>query len=92
MQTTYREPAIVSLVECQLETGRTHQVRVHLAAINHPVVGDAQYRGAREVVRAPRPMLHARVLAFAHPVTGERIEFESPLPEDFEAVLTGLSE
>ena len=92
VQTTYREPAIVSLVDCQLETGRTHQVRVHLAAINHPVVGDTQYGGAREVVRAPWPMLHARALAFRHPVTGERVELESPLPADFEAVLAGLSE
>ena len=53
VQMTYREPAVVSLVECQLETGRTHQVRVHLAAIHHPVVGDTQYRGAREAIRAP---------------------------------------
>ncbi len=92
VQTTYREPAVVSLVECQLETGRTHQVRVHFAAIHHPVVGDTQYRGAREAIRAPRPMLHARALAFRHPVTGERIELESPMPADFAAVLAGLSE
>jgi len=92
VQTTYREPAVVSLIECQLETGRTHQVRVHLAAIHHPVVGDTQYRGAREAIRAPRPMLHARALAFTHPVSGERVDLESPLPEDFEAVLAGLSE
>jgi 23S rRNA pseudouridine1911/1915/1917 synthase len=92
VQTTYREPAVVSLVECELETGRTHQVRVHLAAIHHPVVGDTQYRGAREGIRAPRPLLHARALAFRHPVTGERIELESPLPADFQAVLAGLTE
>jgi 23S rRNA pseudouridine1911/1915/1917 synthase len=92
VQTTFRDPAVVSLIECKLETGRTHQVRVHLAAINHPVVGDTQYRGAREGVRAPRPMLHARALAFRHPVTDEPVSLESPLPPDFEAVLAGLTE
>ncbi len=92
VEETYRSPAIASLLECRLETGRTHQVRVHLAAINHPVVGDARYGGNREAIRAPRPLLHARALAFAHPVSGERVELESPLPSDFEAVLAGLSE
>jgi len=92
VQATYREPAVISLVRCELETGRTHQVRVHLAAIHHPVVGDTQYRGAREAIRAPRPMLHAQALAFRHPVTGERVELESPLPADFQAVLARLSE
>ncbi len=59
VQTVYREPALVSLLECRLETGRTHQVRVHLAAIHHPIVGDGRYGGQREPLHAPRPMLHA---------------------------------
>lgn len=91
----YTEPAELTLVECRLETGRTHQVRVHLAAIGHPVVGDARYggarhRGARPVVGAARPFLHASRLGFDHPGTGERCRFESPLPPDLEAVLATL--
>jgi 23S rRNA pseudouridine1911/1915/1917 synthase len=86
----YREPAEVTLVECRLETGRTHQVRVHLAAIGHPVVGDARYGGARSLLSVDRPFLHAAQLAFDHPSTGERCRFESPLPADLEAVLVPL--
>jgi 23S rRNA pseudouridine1911/1915/1917 synthase len=92
VQTVYREPALVSLLECRLETGRTHQVRVHLAAIHHPIVGDGRYGGQREPLHAPRPLLHARALKFVHPVTGEAIELESPLPADFRAVLAELRE
>jgi len=92
VEKVYRRPALVSLLECRLETGRTHQVRVHLAAIHHPVVGDARYGGAREPLRVARPLLHARALAFVHPSTGERIEVEAPLPSDFRAVLESLSE
>ncbi len=88
----YHSPATVSLLGCQLETGRTHQVRVHLSAIHHPVVGDRRYGGTREQIHAPRPMLHARALAFAHPVSGDRVEVEAPLPSDFRAVLAGLGE
>ena len=80
----FREPAALSLVECRLETGRTHQIRVHLAAIGHPVVGDATYGGARERLGLSRPFLHARSLAFDHPVTGARGRFDSPLPDDLE--------
>ncbi len=71
------------------ETGRTHQIRVHLAHIGHPVIGDRVYGGRREQRRtasgevAERHMLHARRLAFHHPTTGEWLEFEAPLPEDF---------
>ena len=83
----YTEPADLTLVECRLETGRTHQVRVHLAAIAHPIVGDARYGGGRPVVPARRPFLHASTLGFDHPGTGERRRFESPLPPDLEAVL-----
>ena len=57
--TTYRDPVVVSLLECRLETGRTHQIRVHLSAIDHPVVGDVRYGGARPALPAPRPWLHA---------------------------------
>ena len=80
----------VTLVECKLETGRTHQVRVHLAAIGHPVVGDARYGGARATLPVERPFLHSAHLAFDHPTTGERCRFESPLPPDLEAVLVSL--
>jgi 23S rRNA pseudouridine1911/1915/1917 synthase len=70
----------VALLECQLETGRTHQIRVHLAAIGHPVVGDPAYgRGGRG---PGRPFLHAHRLAFAHPRSGERQAFEAALPEE----------
>jgi 23S rRNA pseudouridine1911/1915/1917 synthase len=86
------EPAPLTLLDCRLETGRTHQIRAHLAAIGHPVVGDDRYGGARPAVLAlARPFLHARLLAFDHPRTGERMLFESPLPPDLAAVLTALS-
>lgn len=86
----------LTLVECRLETGRTHQVRVHLAAIGHGVVGDGRYGGARygmgagAVPPGARPFLHASRLGFDHPGTGERLRFESPLPPDLEAVLATL--
>ncbi len=86
----HSQPAETTLVSCKLETGRTHQVRVHLAAIGHPVVGDARYGGARLSVPVDRPFLHAAQLAFDHPTTGERCRFESPLPPDLEAVLASL--
>jgi 23S rRNA pseudouridine1911/1915/1917 synthase len=88
----FRHPAASALVECQLETGRTHQIRVHLSAIGNPVVGDPQYKGGRASIHAPRPMLHAARLAFEHPGTGERVEFEAPLPSDMAAVLATLEE
>jgi RluA family pseudouridine synthase len=82
-----------SLVEAELETGRTHQIRAHLAAIGHPVVGDRRY-GDRESARAEgearrgRLALHAAELAFEHPVTREHLCFSSPLPHELEALLT----
>ena len=88
--TRFTEPTDATLVECKLETGRTHQVRVHLAAIGHPVVGDARYGGARRAISVERPFLHAAQLAFDHPTTGDRCHFESPLPADLEAVLVPL--
>ncbi len=80
----------VTRLACNLETGRTHQVRVHLAAIGHPVVGDARYGGRRPELRTGRPFLHARGLAFVHPVTGEAMAFSSPLPDDLAATLDHL--
>jgi 23S rRNA pseudouridine1911/1915/1917 synthase len=79
----------VSLLGVELETGRTHQIRVHLASIDRPVIGDRWYgRPAR--IDAPRVFLHAARLEFVHPVTGENIEVESPLPADLQTVLDGL--
>jgi 23S rRNA pseudouridine1911/1915/1917 synthase len=89
--TTFERPS-VSLVECALETGRTHQIRVHLAAIRHPVVGDAAYGGGREGIVIARPFLHAAALGFAHPRSGERMRYESPLPADLQTVLSGLEQ
>jgi 23S rRNA pseudouridine1911/1915/1917 synthase len=85
----YRDP-VVTLLECRLETGRTHQIRVHLQAVGHPVVGDAAYGAARPALGVPRPFLHAGRLGFAHPVTGVRVEVDDPLPADLDAVLAGL--
>ena len=88
----YRTPTDVSFLECRLETGRTHQIRVHLAAIGHPVVGDAAYGGVRTGVDSPRPFLHAAALELTHPVTGEEMTFTSPMPDDLVAVLAGLGD
>lgn len=79
---TYNEPALVSRLECRLETGRTHQIRVHLASIDHPLVGDPTYGQRRPVLGLTRPFLHAAELAFDHPSTGERVTFSSPLAPD----------
>ena len=91
-----------SLIECRLLTGRTHQVRVHLAHIGHPLIGDPVYgaRAGRAVARTgpagaeiaafPRQALHARLLGFCHPATGETLSFESPLPADMEGLLANL--
>jgi 23S rRNA pseudouridine1911/1915/1917 synthase len=87
----FTTPADLTLVECNLETGRTHQIRVHLAAIGHPVVGDTRYGRARPALDCPRPFLHAERLAFAHPITGEAMAFESALPDDLASVLATLS-
>ena len=82
----------VSLVRCRIETGRTHQIRVHLAHLRHPVVGDEVYGRARHDLPAPaaRQMLHAEKLALDHPATGERLAFTAPLPADFTALLAAL--
>ena len=88
---TYRDPVAVCELSCRLETGRTHQIRVHLAAIGHPVVGDERYGGARPVFAIDRPYLHATELTFDHPRSGERLRFESPLPADLLALRGRLS-
>jgi len=79
-----------TLIEAQLETGRTHQIRVHMAYIKHPLLGDELYGPAKNKQGAKRQMLHAGVLGFVHPATGTYMEFTAPLPEDFEAVLMKL--
>ncbi len=86
----FTRPAEVSELECQLETGRTHQIRVHLAAAGHPVVGDGGYGGIRTAVSSPRPFLHAAALEFTHPVSGEPLSFSAPLPQDLLDVLATL--
>ena len=86
----YAEP-IVSLVECTLETGRTHQIRVHLQAIGHPVVGDDAYGGVRPGLTLGRPFLHATALGFPHPVTGEMVEVVEPLPPELDNALQRLA-
>lgn len=88
---TYENPAPASLLTCWLETGRTHQIRVHLSSIGHPVVGDNRYGGDRRGISSARPVLHARRLSFRHPGTGEQVEFESPFPADLAAVIAKMS-
>lgn len=92
--------SLASLIECRLETGRTHQIRVHMAHIGHPLIGDPEYSGgfrtkanlldepARSAVyRFPRQALHAYLLVFEHPRTGEVMEFEAPMPADMEKLI-----
>jgi 23S rRNA pseudouridine1911/1915/1917 synthase len=86
----FTDPVTVTELLCMLETGRTHQIRVHMASIGHSVVGDARYGGRRASLPSPRPWLHAEHLTLEHPVTAESLAFDSPLPADLAAVLTGL--
>ena len=83
-RTTLPDGAPCSLVRLRLDTGRTHQIRIHLAHIGHPLVGDAAYGNASSAIE--RPALHSTTLAFDHPVTGARLGFESPLPADMAAL------
>ena len=78
-------------VECRLETGRTHQIRVHLASIGHPLLGDTVYGAKKPVPGLAGQCLHARRLRFIHPSTGEPVELECPLPQWFKAVLEKLA-
>lgn len=86
----YVTPTEAAALECRLETGRTHQIRVHLSAIGHPVVGDASYGGVRTGISPPRPFLHAAALELSHPVTGEKLTFASELPADLAEVEAAL--
>jgi 23S rRNA pseudouridine1911/1915/1917 synthase len=86
----FTSPAPVTMLECHLETGRTHQIRVHLASIKHPVVGDTRYGRARPAIAIDRPFLHAERLAFDHPISGESMSFGSALPADLAATLATL--
>lgn len=79
-----------TLAECILETGRTHQIRVHMASIGHSVVGDPVYGIKKEKFKLEGQLLHAKTIGFVHPRTGEYIEFSSDLPEYFTAILTKL--
>jgi 23S rRNA pseudouridine1911/1915/1917 synthase len=79
-----------TLIECSLETGRTHQIRVHMAHINHPVVGDPVYGYKKQRFKLDGQMLHAKLLGFIHPTSGEYMEFESKIPNYFENVLSIL--
>ena len=79
-----------TLIECRLETGRTHQIRVHMASIGHPLLGDVVYGAKKPYPGLAGQCLHARKLKFIHPATGEPVEVECPLPDWFEAVLEKL--
>ncbi|HET7716102.1 MAG TPA: RluA family pseudouridine synthase [Bauldia sp.] len=98
------KPPVASLVNCRLETGRTHQIRVHFAAIGHPLIGDRTYGAgfttkaarlaepARSLAYAfPRQALHAYLLGFQHPATGDEMHFESPLPADISGLIEALN-
>lgn len=103
MVETFGTPPSAALVGCWLETGRTHQIRVHMAHAGHGLVGDQTYGGRRKpsvkalgeagaaaITEFPRQALHAATLGFTHPVTGEALQFEAPLPPDMEALLASL--
>jgi 23S rRNA pseudouridine1911/1915/1917 synthase len=87
----FDQPVEVAFLACKLETGRTHQIRVHLTALGHPVVGDERYHGHRQSLVVPRLFLHAGELGFEHPISGEDRRYTSPLPEDLATVLAGLA-
>lgn len=77
-------------IECRLETGRTHQIRVHMTSIGHPLLGDTVYGSSKNPFHLQGQTLHAMILGFRHPVTGEYIEFEAPLPDYFLKLLEKL--
>jgi len=84
---------LAALIRCRIHTGRTHQIRVHMKALGHPVLGDTTYgwrKDERMPCTPPRVMLHAARIAFDHPITKERLELEAPLPEDFQKVIAAL--
>ena len=79
-----------TLVECRLETGRTHQIRVHMTSIGHPLVNDPKYGRCKSPFGIKGQTLHSRQLTLKHPATGEEMTFEAPLPEDMEKILAAL--
>lgn len=96
-------PEVMALVECWLETGRTHQIRVHMAHTGHGLIGDQTYGGRRKLAQKALPdagleavadfsrqALHAAVLGFVHPITGEDMRFEAPLPQDMQELIASL--
>jgi 23S rRNA pseudouridine1911/1915/1917 synthase len=83
--------AHATLLTCRLETGRTHQIRVHLAAIDHPIVGDPVYGRRGATIAFTRQALHAETLALIHPETANAMKWHAPLPADMRALLEGLS-
>lgn len=100
---SFGTPAVAALMECWLETGRTHQIRVHMAHAGHGLIGDPVYGGRRKLKEKaltpagvaaaqgfPRQALHAAVLGFTHPVSGAALRFEAELPEDMQALLYAL--
>lgn len=80
-----------SYIECRLETGRTHQIRVHMASIGHPLLGDDVYSNRKNPFHLTGQTLHAKILGFRHPTTGEYVEIDAPLPEYFKHLLEILS-
>ncbi|THH35672.1 RluA family pseudouridine synthase [Aliishimia ponticola] len=104
VQQSFGSPPVVALLECRLETGRTHQIRVHLAHVGHGLIGDPVYGGRRKIAAKalpegaaealaafPRQALHAATLGFEHPVSKEILRFDAPLPEDFQNLLAALT-
>ena len=91
----YEGAVPTTLLRCRLETGRTHQIRVHLSSIGHPVVGDDRYGGRRRPggpgLPAGRPFLHAAALGFRHPGNGTEMHFTSPLPPDLQSLIQGIA-
>ena len=81
-----------TLLECKLDTGRTHQIRVHMNYIKHPIIGDAVYGIEKNKLKAYRPLLHSYKLEFTHPITEGRLKFEIDIPEDFKVSLSFLEE
>ena len=87
----YDHPIKVTTVECILETGRTHQIRAHFSAINHPVLGDQIYGGKQLAHKEIRPALHAEKIDFQHPTTGKKLSFVSNLPTDLVQIIESFS-
>jgi 23S rRNA pseudouridine1911/1915/1917 synthase len=86
----FHRPTDLALLECHLHTGRTHQIRVHLTSIGHPLVGDSTYGDRRPILGLSRPFLHAQELTITHPRSGEEMKFSVPLAQDLEEKLAEL--